>query len=398
MDVAVVGGGAAGFFAAVTVAESAPGRRVVILEKGARVLAKVRISGGGRCNVTHACFEPRELVRHYPRGGRALVGAFHRWGPREMVEWLEGRGVVLKTEQDGRMFPVTDDSRTITDCLEAAAREGGVEVRTGAGVRVVRRQVGGGFELETVGGVVRAGRVLLAHGGLRAGDELACGLGHTLVPPVPSLFSFQIKDEVLEGLAGVSVGEVEASVAACGERQRGAVVVTHDGLSGPAVLRLSAWAARWIHEQGGRFDVEIDWLPGWDGEGLRSRLREVRENYPKREVGTRAPVAELPQRLWARLAGTGRWGQCSNAQLEQLVGRLKRTRLGVSGRRPNKEEFVTAGGVALEEIDFRTMESRVCPGLHVAGEALDIDGVTGGFNFQAAWTTGRLAGLAMARA
>jgi len=395
VDIAVVGGGAAGFFAAVTAAEAAPGLRVVVLEKGPRVLAKVRISGGGRCNVTHACFDPRELAAFYPRGGRELVGAFHHWGPRETVAWFAARGVELKTEADGRMFPVTDESRTITDCLEAAARGAGVEVRTGCGVESLRRTPEG-FGLATPAGAWEARRVLLAHGGPRAGDGLAAGLGHAVVPPAPSLFSFQIRDPLLEGLAGISLAEAEAAIPACGERRRGGLVVAHDGLSGPAVLRLSAWAARWIQEAGGNFEVVLDWLPETGRDAVAARLREVREAWARKELGTVSPFPSLPQRLWARLAGPGRWAGLPNARLAELSARLKATPFCVTGKRMNKDEFVTAGGVPLKEMDLRRMESRICPGLHVAGEALDVDGVTGGFNFQAAWTSGRLAGLAMA--
>jgi predicted Rossmann fold flavoprotein len=396
-DIVVVGGGAAGFFGAVAAAEAAPAKRVLVLEKGPRVLAKVRISGGGRCNVTHACFDPRELVRHYPRGGRELTGAFHHWGPGETVAWFESRGVALKAEADGRMFPVTDDSRTITDCLESAARKAGVEVRTSCGVSAIRLAAEG-FHLETAAGPVTARRVLLAHGGPRPGDPLATALGHAAVPPAPSLFSFQIADPRIEGLAGVGVAEVEASIPECGEKRRGPVLVAHDGLSGPAILRLSAWAARWIHGREGRFSLTIDWLPDAPHGTVVARLREAREAWPKKALGTVSPWTGLPQRLWARLTGEGRWAEQSNAQLVALTDRLKATVLPVTGKRMNKDEFVTAGGVPLREMDLRTMESRVCPGLHVAGEALDVDGVTGGFNFQAAWTTGWLAGRAMARA
>lgn len=404
-DFAVVGGGAAGFFAAITAAEAAPGLRVVVLEKGPRVLAKVRISGGGRCNVTHDCPDPQELVKRYPRGGRELIGAFHRWGPVDTIAWFEARGVRLKTEADGRMFPVTDDSGTIIDCLERAAREAGVEVWTDCGVRGVRtveEEDGAGFVLDMARGPVRARRVLLAHGGVRAGDTLAECLGHRLVPPVPSLFTFHVADARLEGLAGVSVPEVEASIPETGERQRGALLVTHQGLSGSAILRLSAWAARWIHQRECRFELALDWLPGRGREAVQERLREVREAWARKQIGTVSPFAELPQRLWERLAAVAgadrRWAEAGNDTLRVLAEQLGGTRFQVRGKTMNKDEFVTAGGVPLKEMDLRRMESRVCLGLHVAGEALDVDGVTGGFNFQAAWTTGRLAGLAVAEA
>jgi predicted Rossmann fold flavoprotein len=397
-DIAIVGGGAAGFFAAITAAETQPGTRVTILEKGPRILAKVRISGGGRCNVTHACFDPHTLVQHYPRGGRALIGIFHHWGPADTVAWFESRGVRLKTENDGRMFPLTDDSATIIDCLESAAHAAGVVVRTHCGVQSVRME-GEHFRLDTSGGPFDAPRLLLAHGGPRAGDTLATGLGHSLVPPVPSLFTFHVTDPLLEGLAGVSIPEVEAAIPQAGETRRGPLLITHTGLSGPAILRLSAWAARWIHDQDYHFDLTLRWLPHLPLDGVLQRLRTARQDLARKQVGTVSPFAEIPQRLWERLAAADdhRWSSLTNDQLHSLAARLHATTLTVRGKSMNKDEFVTAGGVSLKEIDLRTMESRIRPGLHVAGEALDIDGVTGGFNFQAAWTTGRLAGLALAQ-
>lgn len=403
--IAVVGGGAAGFFAAITAAAAAPGTRVTVLERGPQFLAKVRISGGGRCNVTHACFEPRELAARYPRGGRALLGPFRIFQPRDTVAWFAARGVMLKTEADGRMFPVTDSSQTIVDCLMAAAQKAGVELRLNCGVAEVKRGTGGGFELNlTNGETLVCDRLLLATGGSRAATgQLAATLGHTVVPPVPSLFTFQIETPWLRGLAGVSVATVEAAIPAAKLRERGPLLVTHWGLSGPGILRLSAWGARELHACDYRFVLRVKWLPDLTEAALAAELEQRRQAQPAKLV-VNTPVSPLPARLWEQLvlaagiARETRWAAVPRAERHQLIQQLTRTELPVTGKSLNKDEFVTCGGVPLGEVDFKTMASRMCPGLYFAGEVLDIDGVTGGFNFQAAWTTGWLAGLALAGA
>ena len=402
--VAVVGGGAAGFFAAITCAEANPRARVVLLERGAQFLGKVRVSGGGRCNVTHACFDPRQLAARYPRGGRALIGPFTRFQPRDTVHWFERRGVTLKTEPDGRMFPVTDSSQTIVECLMTSARAAGVDLRSGTGVNAIRRDADGTFQLElSAGGAWAADRVLLATGGPRAlsAAGLAASLGHTLEPPVPSLFTFEVPAPWVRGLAGLAVDDAEVSVPGTKLRERGHLLFTHWGVSGPAVLRASAWGARELHARGYRFEAVVHWLPGDGPDALAARLESLRQTHPARLVAN-TPPPPLPGRLWEALAAAAgisagtRWSHLPRAALRQLVNQLRETRLGVTGRSLNKDEFVTCGGVRLAEVEFRTLESRVCPGLHLAGELLDVDGITGGFNFQAAWTTGWLAGRAMA--
>ncbi len=404
-DVIVVGGGAAGFFAAIACAEAAPGVRVTLLEATAHLLAKVRISGGGRCNVTHACFEPRELARRYPRGGRELTGAFSRFQPRDTVAWFEGRGVALKTEEDGRMFPVTDDSATIVDCLLAAAQRAGVVVRTGCAVRAAARlPAGGGFRLELAGGeAVTCDRLLLATGGNRsnAGFAIAQAFGHTIEPPVPSLFTFHVDDPRLAGLAGVSVEDAATAVPGTALKERGPLLVTHWGLSGPAVLKLSAWGARELAARDYRFPLRVNWAPRLNAETARAELERARAAEPRKQVTTFCPLG-LPLRLWERLvaaagvAPTAPWTTVGNAALRALAAQVAEAEFAVAGKSLFKDEFVTCGGVRLAEVDFRTMESRLVPGLHFAGEVLDVDGVTGGFNFQAAWTTGWHAGRAMA--
>lgn len=399
----MVGGGAAGFFAAIACAEAAPSVRVVLLEGAGKPLSKVRISGGGRCNVTHDQPDAAQLVLNYPRGARALRGPFTRFGPRQTVEWFEARGVPLKTEADGRMFPTTDDSGTIIDCLVGAAEAAGVELRTRAPVTGVEAD-GERFVVRLRSGeALTADRLLLATGGAPAGYRWAAALGHTVEPPVPSLFTFEIDDPRLEGLAGLSVPL--ARVRLEGERgaHEGPLLVTHWGLSGPAVLRASAWGARPLHESGYRHGLVVDWQPALNAEEVLAALRAAREREPRRHVQASGPF-ELPQRLWrslARAAGAGegtRWADASNALLAGLAREVHAGRYQVRGKGVFKEEFVTCGGVRLGEVDFRTMESRVRPGLHFAGEILDVDGITGGFNFQSAWTTGWLAGRAMAAA
>ncbi len=404
-DVAVIGGGAAGFFGAIAAAEANPGLRIVILEAGREPLAKVRISGGGRCNVTHACFDPAELIKAYPRGAKALRGAFSRFQPGDAVDWFARHGVELKIEDDGRMFPTTDDSTTIVDCLQLAAERQGIQVWTGTPVRGVtatpegfRLALGNGSDLD-------AQHLLLASGSSPGGYRLAEQLGHELVPPVPSLFTFRVADPALRELAGVSLPEVRLQLHSGGQKfqQIGPLLITHWGLSGPAVLKLSAWAAREL--QGDRYQAQlsINWLPTWDGERLAQSLRASREQQPRRQLSSWRPVP-LPQRLWLYLLERQgidpqrRWTETANRDLERLREGLHQDRYAISGKGEFKEEFVTAGGIRLQDVDFKRMESRLQPGLHFAGEVLDIDGITGGFNFQNAWTTGWLAGQAIAAA
>lgn len=400
LKVTVVGGGAAGFFGAIACAESHPRCRVTILEKGRGVLAKVRISGGGRCNVTHACFDPKRLASHYPRGGQALLGPFHRFQPRHTMEWFESRGIPLKTEPDGRVFPVTDRSQTIMDGLTAAARNAGVEVRTGVSIASIAREEASGFAVTLENGEkMSCDRLLLATGGNPRGFQWARDLGHAVEPPVPSLFTFTLAGGRFDGLAGVSVEKARLRVLGTRLEEAGPLLITHWGLSGPAVLKLSAWGARTLHGLGYRARLRINWLDAAP-ETVQARLRDFRSVHPRKSVGGHSPFP-LPRRLWERLAllsgltEDGKWADLSNAQTRALADELCAGTFDMKGKSAFKEEFVTCGGVRLDEVDFRTMESRVCPGLYFAGEVLDIDGVTGGFNFQNAWTTGWLAGRAM---
>ena len=398
----MVGGGAAGFFAAIAAAES--GAAVTVLEKSPRFLDKVRISGGGRCNMTHACFEPREFAARYPRGGQALLSPFQKFSARDTVEWFAARGVKLKTEADGRMFPVTDDSQTIVDCLVHAAEKAGVKLRLNCGVETVQKTAGEKFELTLSGGEKNScDKLLLATGGCRAATagKLAAALGHAIEPPVPSLFTFQIESPWLRSLAGVSVERAEVSVPAAQLRETGPLLVTHWGLSGPAVLIISAWGARRLHDLNYQFPLLVNWLPDYPEEKIYREFQARRETSGAKLV-VNAPLAPLTARLWEQLvlaAGISRdtrWAALARAQAHALARQLARTEFPVTGKSLNKDEFVTCGGVRLAEVNFKTMESKIRPGLFFAGELLDIDGVTGGFNFQAAWTTGFIAGHAMA--
>jgi predicted Rossmann fold flavoprotein len=400
----VAGGGAAGFFAAIACAERNPDTDVLVLEKTVQFLAKVRISGGGRCNVTHACFDPGEFVTRYPRGSRELISPFRRFSARDTVAWFESRGVRLKTEPDGRMFPVTDTSSTIVECLTQGARAAGVRQRSRAAIQRVVRTAAGCFSVHLADGErLDCDRLLLATGGFRvpALAEIPQSLGHSVVPPVPSLFTFNLGLPWLRALAGVSVPEVEVAIPVAGLRERGPLLVTHWGVSGPVVLRLSAWGARALHARGHVFPMQINWLPQFTRDELVLQFQRRRETQGARLVAN-GPVAPLTARLWQALvaaAGIGReirWASITRAQQQQLVRQLTCMDLQVSGKSLNKDEFVTCGGVQLREVSFKTMESRLCPGLYFAGEVLDIDGLTGGFNFQAAWTTGWIAGNSMA--
>jgi predicted Rossmann fold flavoprotein len=400
--VVVVGGGAAGFFGAIACAEASPGTEIILLERSGQVLQKVRISGGGRCNVTHACFDPRDFSRNYPRGEREMIGPYHQFQAEDTVRWFEARGVKLKTEADGRMFPVSNSSQTIIDCLLDQARQFHIRVRTNAGVRSAAVGPAGRFILSLdQGETLECDRVLLATGGCRTAalEGLAVGLGHTLIPPVPSLFTFHIEAPWVRDLAGLSVPKASLNVPGTRFSCVGPVLFTHWGLSGPAVLKLSAWGARALHEKQYQFLLRINWL----GESLES-THALLESHAREQSSRQVINAglTLPGRLWRALVAQAlipaerRWGTISRAELRRLAQALSATELGVRGKSLNKEEFVTCGGVALPEVNFKTMESRICPGLYFAGELLDLDGITGGFNFQAAWTTGWIAGRSIA--
>ena len=399
--IAVVGGGAAGFFGAITCAQYAPQARVLLLEKTRQVLSKVKISGGGRCNVTHACFDPAVLIQHYPRGGKELRGAFARFQPRDMIAWLQARDVTLKTESDGRMFPTTDRSETIIASLVGAAQTLGVEVHLERGVVDCQRDQNGFILTLSTGELLKCARLLVATGSSPKVSTWLQQLGHTLHPPVPSLFTFNTPHSPLNALAGISVPQVSLSLEGFSREQTGPLLITHWGLSGPAVLKLSAWAARFLHDTHYRAFLKINWLPELCNAELHQLLVAYRQTHGGRLIISESPVP-LPKNLWRALVELAqiptelRWSTLSKALLQQMIQRLNACIIQIEGKSTYKEEFVTCGGVKLQEVNFKTMESRLCPGLYFAGEVLDIDGVTGGFNFQSAWTTGWLAGRGLA--
>ncbi len=401
MQIAVIGGGAAGFFAAIAAAEANPRATVIILERGNAVLQKVRVSGGGRCNVTHACFDARELTRYYPRGSRELLSPFLRFGPTETVRWFETRGVRLKTEADGRMFPVTDSSQTIIDCLWNAARKAGVQVQMGARVESLQLLPNQRWQI----GIARqepliADKIMLATGSSESVWEMLGRMDHTIVPAAPSLFTFNITDPRLRDLAGISVPQADARIPGQKLSASGPLLITHWGLSGPAILRLSAWGARHLHDLDYRFEVKVNWLGDRSTESVLDDFTQFKQTQGKKQIAANAPFG-LPARLWERLTTAAalppqlRWADADKKTLQQLATQLTDAAFAVRGKSTFKEEFVTAGGIDLREIDFKTFSSKILPNCYMAGEALNIDAITGGFNFQAAWTGGWIAGRAM---
>jgi hypothetical protein len=380
----IIGGGAAGIFAALKAKAAHPEIAVIVLEKTAVLLSKVKVSGGGRCNVTHACFDPKKLVQNYPRGEKELLGPFHHFQPRDTIEWFESRGVELKTEPDGRMFPVTDSSSTIIDCLLNEARKLGVEIRLRQRVEKITDR----FTIHLKDGEpLTCKKLILASGSSPEGYILATSLGHTLQPPVPSLFTFNVPTSPLKELSGISL---TAKVELIGSPyiQTGPLLITHFGFSGPAVLKLSAWGARFLFDRNYRTEIKIDWLPN-----IPTDLLRLKQEFPQKTLLSLNPY-QLPKNLWKEFTKDldKPLAHLSKEQLQRLEKRLHDDRYQMDGKTTHKEEFVTCGGVTLKEVDFKTMESKICPGLYFAGEVLAIDGVTGGFNFQNAWTTGYIAG------
>jgi len=389
-DVIVIGGGAAGIFAALAAKQSHPGLSVLVLEKTAVLLSKVKVSGGGRCNVTHSCFDPQQLVKNYPRGEKELLGPFHRFQPRDTIEWFESRGVRLKTESDGRMFPVTDSSSTIIECLLSEARKLGIEIRSRQRVEKIEK----GFTLHLKENPSLAcKRLLLATGSSPEGFSFAESLGHTIVPPVPSLFTFNVPTSPLKDLSGISVDLAAVEVGSF--TQTGPLLITHFGFSGPAILKLSAWGARFLHEKNYRTPFSINWIPQLSQEEILKKFLDLKEESPQKTLLALNPFY-FPKNLWKELLASDKTvANLSKKELQELSKKLHADTYQMEGKTTHKEEFVTCGGVALKEVDFKTLQSKICPGLYFAGEVLNIDGVTGGFNFQNAWTTGYIAGASI---
>lgn len=396
--IVIVGGGAAGFFAALSCAEHHPDYKVTILEKAPKLLGKVLISGGGRCNVTHHCFDVRELVKNYPRGEKQLIGPFTRFNPTHTIEWFKLRGVKLKAEADGRMFPVTDSSQTIIDCYLSEAKRMKVDVRTQIGVNNLEEHNGKWKVLTNRNETIIADAVIITAGSSMSTWQMLEKMGHSIVPSVPSLFTFNIKDERIKGLEGISVPKATVSVVGTKLSNSGPLLITHWGMSGPGILRLSAWGARVLADKQHKFEIDVNWLGDKTQNEAVEYFKGYKANHPKQIVGSN-PQFGLPSRLWDKLTGdsikTLRFADLSNKHIAELAIQLCAGRYAVNGKSTFKDEFVTAGGVSLSEVDFKTMQSKKLPGIYFAGEVLDIDAITGGFNFQAAWTTGFIAGTSV---
>lgn len=396
-DLIIIGGGAAGIFCAVNAAQLHPGKRILVLEKSGKLLSKVKISGGGRCNVTHACFDIEELSKRYPRGGSFVKKTFHQFAPADTVNWFAERGVKLKTEDDGRMFPVSNSSQTIIDCLMQEVNRYGVVIEMNTDIRSLQKE-GDHFILTGANGrQYQSVAVCVACGGfpkLSQFDWLA-STAHTIEPPVPSLFTFNMPGHVITKLMGLSVEQVRVRIAASKLESSGPLLITHWGLSGPAILKLSAWAARELQERQYHFSITVNWLPAHHEESLRTIFQQYRQQIPAQKVQSRNQLG-LPHRLWeflvqeSHISPDRRWADLSSKEQNLLVRHCCHYSFDIKGKTTFKEEFVTAGGIRLTEVDHRTLMSRKIPGLYFAGEILDVDGITGGYNFQHAWTSGMI--------
>jgi predicted Rossmann fold flavoprotein len=396
LKVAVIGGGAAGYFAAIHA--SGPGVEVTIFEKTPKLLSKVKISGGGRCNVTHRHMEVSKLVKNYPRGEKFLKRIFRHFSIPDTFDWFQSRGVELKTESDGRVFPISDSSQSIIDCLQREADKAKITVRLSTGIKELN-PLGKGFELITEKGVFRVDKVIVASGGhpKSEGYHFLKSLNHSVKDPIPSLFTFNTPDESLRGLMGIAVPDGLVKIEGTKLNYRGPVLVTHWGISGPAVLKLSAFGAEWLYDHQYKARAIINWNANFGENEYMEHLANYGKAHPNRKIRSH-PLFEIPSRLWehfcekSEMAETGLFGNLPKKNLNRLVQNLFCYILQVNGKTTFKEEFVTAGGISLDGVDPETMQSKYHPNLYFAGEILDIDGITGGFNFQAAWSTGFLAG------
>ena len=394
-NVAVIGGGAAGFFGALSAAHHHPHAKVVLFEKSGKLLSKVKVSGGGRCNVTHACFSHSAFAKHYPRGGRQLKKAFATFSAQDTVDWFSKRGVPLKTEDDGRMFPVANTSQAVIDCLLSEAHKAGIEIRLKTPITSIQPMASGSFNLHGE----QFDRVIVATGGSPkiTGFDWLVNLGHTISEPVPSLFTFNMPNETITERMGLVVKNAIVRIQGTKLSHQGPVLITHWGMSGPAILKLSAWGARELAERKYGFTIQVNWIGLINENEVTAQLDEALPGNLRKKMANACPFA-LPKNLWlhaldkAGINPDTPWSDLAKKPRNRLLNCLLNDTYVVAGKTTFKEEFVTCGGVTLSEVDFSTMQSRVLPGLHFAGEVLDIDGITGGFNFQAAWTTGFSAG------
>lgn len=401
-DLVVIGGGAAGFFGAIEAASVNPGFRVLILEKTTKLLSKVKVSGGGRCNVTHNCFEATRLSQHYPRGEKSLKQLFKTFQASDVVAWFAARGVEMHAEEDGRMFPITNSSQTIIDCFLKEAHRLNIRMELSSEV-VQLKQLEESFEVITRSGkTIRTKKVLLATGGNASNEfyDWIRELGHTIPAPIPSLFTFNDSTRHFTDLMGVAVPDAEVRIASTKFLQHGPVLITHWGLSGPAVIKLSSWAAQYLHSVHYTFTALVNWTGSGKEEEVRDNLKVFQQQHGKKKVLSN-PLYNLPQRLWQKICALAEieetliWAELPHKKLNRLLEYMIRSSFSIKGKTTFKEEFVTCGGIPLNEVDLNSMESKRVSGLYVAGEVLDIDGETGGFNFQAAWTTAYVAAHSM---
>jgi predicted Rossmann fold flavoprotein len=398
MNVIVIGGGAAGFFAALSYKKHHPDFSVTILEKSDKLLSKVKVSGGGRCNVTHACFENSQLAKFYPRGGKQLKKAFEQFNAKDTVQWFESRGVKLKTEEDNRMFPVTNNSQTIIDCLMDEVNKLGIKIQKGVSVSEIKKETNG-FSFLADGVKTFSDKIIIASGGSPKleGFNWLKDLGHTIVPPVPSLFTFNMPNEPIKKLMGVVANPVSVKIKGTELKSDGALLITHWGMSGPAILKLSSFGARELNAMNYKFEALVNWINKTENETRKFLVEELKS---KKQIGNKNPFG-LPNRLWNFLLEKNEinpevaWNQTAGKSVNKLINTLVNDSYKAEGKTTFKEEFVTCGGVSLNDVSFETMESKIIPGIYFAGEVLDVDAVTGGFNFQNAWTTGFIAGKSL---
>src|SRR5450755_292464 len=400
----VAGGGAAGFFCAVTAARLNTGLKVILVEKSGKLLSKVKVSGGGRCNVTHACFSISEMAKRYPRGSNFVKKTFHQFFTTDTIQWFEERAIPLKTETDGRMFPVSNSSQPVIDCLLQEATLYGVEIRLHHEIKKIDHEAEPHsfilhFNNELI---LKADFICVASGGYPKSSmfDWILQTGHTIEEPVPSLFTFNMPGNSVTALMGISVPDALVKISGEDLKERGPLLITHWGMSGPAILKLSAWGARILKEKEYRFEIRVNWLGEKSDQSLRDEMQMIRESSGGKKIRQKNPL-DLPQRLWEwLLEQTGiqdiHWADLPAAVQNKLIQQLVNMPFNVEGKTTFKEEFVTAGGIRLSEINHHTMESRIRPGLYFAGEVMDVDGITGGFNFQHAWTSGFIAGKAIA--
>ncbi|WP_422090361.1 NAD(P)/FAD-dependent oxidoreductase [Tenacibaculum ovolyticum] len=390
--VIIIGGGAAGYFTAINAKENNPDLDITILEKGKEVLQKVKISGGGRCNVTHACFEPKELVKFYPRGEKELLGPFHQFMTGDTFEWFDNKGIPLKIESDNRVFPEANTSQAIIDCFESTVDNLGIKVLKNHGVNSVNQQANK-WIAKTKDEQFEADYLVIAAGSSKKVWDLCKTLSHTIIEPVPSLFTFNIKDKRIIDLGGISVPNADVKLVGTNLENSGPLLITHWGLSGPAILKLSAFGARILADKNYQYNVVVNWL-GQDFDVILNELTELKKSQARKQVNLKSPFSDIPRRLWERFVAASEiktsqnWGDLSNKQLNNLTSQLTKGLFNANGRTTFKDEFVTAGGVDLKEINFKRFESKLHKNLFIVGEVLNIDAVTGGFNFQNAWTGG----------